>query len=152
MDIMMGLSAIKQTLDITKDLREIDGKINVADLKLRLSDMVERLLEAREALYDAKERERELLEKIAQLEAVLNKKPRLQDERGLLFEVDEDGARVGEPYCNHCYVKEERLFRLVSDNFAGGFGYQCHNCKQVFFVTRNRGNLRTLHDLGEDLA
>lgn len=148
----MGLSAIKQTLDITKDLREIDDKISVADLKLRLSDIVERLLEAREALYDAKERERELLGEIARLEALLIKKPRLQDERGLLFEVGESGVRTGEPYCNHCYVKEDKLYRLVSDDFAGGFGYQCHNCQKVFFVTRDRGNLRTFRDLGEELG
>ena len=136
MDIMMGLSAIKQTLDITKDLRDIDDKINVADIKLRLSDIVERLLEAREALYDAKERERELLEKIVQLEAALNKKPRLQDERGLLYEIDESNARKGEPYCNQCYVKEDKLFRMLSTERATGFGYVCSNCKTLIITQK----------------
>lgn len=131
MDVMMGLSAIKQTLDITKELREIDGKINVAELKLRLSDIVERLLEAREALSDAKETERELRAEIRVLKAKLSAKPRLQDENGLLFELNDNGERIGEPYCNLCYVKEDRLYRLRHfEAKPGSYAhYHCDNCR-----------------------
>ena len=131
MDIMMGLSAISQTLAITKELRSIDRELDVAELKLRLSDLVGGLLEAKEALQDAKEERRNLLEQIAELKTKLSDRGRLEDENGLLFTLNDNGSRVGEPFCNQCYVKEDKLFRLVYGPYAGG-SHLCNNYLGVF--------------------
>ncbi|MBS0573008.1 MAG: hypothetical protein JSS08_07145 [Proteobacteria bacterium] len=152
MDIMMGLSAIKQTLDITKDLREIDEKVNIADLKLRLSDIVERLLEAREALYDAKERERLLRDEIEKLRGDLDKKARLNDEYGRLYEIDERGTKVGVPYCNLCYVKENKLYRLLPRETDEGLAHICSNCHTFLDPSDGNWHRRSFGDLGRDLA
>lgn len=128
---MTGLAAIKQTLDITKELRSIDEKINVAEFKLRLADLVERLLEAREALHDAKERERDLQQQIDRLTEKLAQKAKMKDVGGLLYELDDDGTNVGEPFCNQCYVKEDKRYRLVYGPYAGG-SHLCNNCRGVF--------------------
>jgi len=131
MDILMGISAIKQTLDITKDLREIDEKVVVAEFKLRLSDIVARLLEAQDALYDAKERERALRLEIERLKSELAKRPSLKDVNGLLYELDQSGGHVGEPFCNLCHVKEGLLLRLRHFEAKQGTyaHYHCDNCK-----------------------
>ena len=136
MDIISGLAAIKQTLDITKDLRNIDARISDAEYKLRLADLVELLLEAREALQDAKERERLLNEEVAKLKGKLDRKPLLRDRDGLLFEINESGAQVGDPFCNQCFVKEDKLYRLQygPHNFGS---HKCSNCKEIY---GKRGN------------
>ena len=131
MDLLTGLTAIKQTLDITKELRNIDGKINVAEFKLRLADMVGRLLEAQEALQDARERERDLQHEIRGLKEALIKRGKLIDENGFLFELDTDGAKVGQPFCNLCHVRENKQFRMrhFHANTSYGESYWCDNCK-----------------------
>jgi len=63
MDIMTGLTAISETLKITKELRAVDSRVGEAEWKLRLADMVDKLLEAKEALIDAKENEATLRER-----------------------------------------------------------------------------------------
>ena len=118
MDLITGIAAITETLKITKELRNIDSKVDVANLKLRLSDLIDSLLDAKEALQDAKADRQELIDKIASLEAKINQKSKLEDDEGKLFELDDDGRRRGKPYCNHCYVKDEKLYRLV-DSYYG---------------------------------
>jgi DNA repair ATPase RecN len=152
MDLMTGLSAISQTLAITKDLRNIDEKINIADFKLRLADLVERLLEAKEALQDAKEHERRLLDQIDLLTKKLNRKATLQDEAGRLYEVDSEGKKFGEPYCNLCFVRDEKLYRLLPWREKDGKSYRCGNCKSFYHVNRVFALRPSLSDLGRDLA
>ena len=134
MDIMTGLSAISQTLDITKELRQIDRELDKAELKLRLADLVDGLLEAKEALQDAKERERELRQEILELKEALADRGRFEDERGLLYRLDNEGRRDGEPYCNLCYVREDKLYRCIFDRYVAGAGYYCKNCREVHYV------------------
>ena len=128
MDIMMGLSAISQTLAITKELRSIDREMDVAELKLRLSDLVGGLLEAKEALQDAKEERRNLIEQIAELKTKLTDRGKLEDENGLLFTLNDNGSRVGEPFCNHCYVNDEKMFRLIPSSWNRTTKYDCTHC------------------------
>jgi hypothetical protein len=152
MDVIGGIAAATEGLKLVNELRKIDREVDKAELKLRLVEVADKLLDSKQALQEAQERAFELQKRISALEEQLAQKSRLKDERGLLYEVDEHGDHIDEPYCNQCYVKVEKPFRLVSDNFAGGFGYKCHNCEKVYFITRNRGSLRSLRDLGEDLG
>ena len=112
MDIITGLTAISQTLAITKDLREIDDKIVAAEFKLRIAEMVDSLLDAKQALVEAQEREVSLRNEILELKGKAAKRATLRDENGLLYEVTSDGAKIGEPYCNLCHVKEDKLYRM----------------------------------------
>lgn len=113
MDIMTGLHAVSETLKITKELRNIDNEMDKAELKLRLSDLVDGLLEAKEALQDAKQREYDLRKQISSLKEELDGKSKYEDEKGRLYLLDEGLNRIGEPSCHHCFVKEEKLFRMI---------------------------------------
>lgn len=130
-DIMGTLTIVKQTIDITKDLRNIDEKIDAATWKLKLNEIIEKLIETKDALVDAKERERELIQEIEKLKTALNRRGRLTDQDGLLYEASEDGKRSSDPFCNQCYVKEERMYRLLFGPFSGG-SHRCSNCNGVF--------------------
>jgi len=129
-DIMTGLSAISETLKISKKLRAVDKKIDEAEWKLRLADVIDGLLEAKEALQNAKERERELLHKIEEMGDKLNKKGKFEDEDGLLYEVDKKGVRFGKPYCNLCFVRDDKLYRLRYTPAEAEYSanYRCENC------------------------
>ena len=133
MDILGALTVVKQTLEITKDLRSIDGKISDAEFKLKIADLVERVLELREALMDAQEREYALRKEIAALKDKALLRGSLKDINGLLYEINEAQEKVGEPYCNLCFVKEDKQIRMrhhaaKQHSYAH---YKCDNCKTV---------------------
>ena len=141
MDIIGALSVAKQVLDISKDLRDIDVKVNDAEFKLRISDLVGHILTLREALMDAQLRESDLRKTIADLQIKLNQRASHRDTNGLLYEIDTEGKSVGEPYCNLCFVREDKLYRLTFVAYIPGTNgyfpmpperehYYCRNCKQ----------------------
>lgn len=131
MDIIGGISAATEGLKLVNELRKIDKELDKADLKLRLVDLAEKLMDAKQALLAAQVHQHSLLREIAALEEKLDQKGRLRDERGMLFEIDEKGDKVGEPYCNFCHVKEDLLLRLRHIDATTGTmaHYLCDNCK-----------------------
>lgn len=136
MDIMTGLTAISETLKISKELRQIDAKISEAEFKLRLADLVDGLLEAKEALQDAKENERELENRVRELENALSAKASTVEDGGFIYKVDENGERLG-PYCHPCHETSGKFYRLAEDDFAGGHGFECPNCEKLKFTSRS---------------
>ena len=131
MDIISGISAATEALKLTKELREIGREIDKAEFKLRLVDLTDQLLSAKEALNDARERERQLLNEINELKTKIEFRSKLEDENGRLFELDDSGKRVGQPYCNLCYVREEKLYRLrhITRSDYDTDLYFCDNCR-----------------------
>ena len=129
MDLVGGLAAATEALKLVKELREVDKQLSEAELKLRLVDLADRLVDAKQALSDAKEEKTRLLEQIEKLKSKAKRERNLRDRDGLLFELDKQGNEVGEPYCNHCYVKEEKLFRLQRTSWNRASRYDCHNCR-----------------------
>jgi hypothetical protein len=146
MDILTGLTAISQTLAITKDLREIDDKIVVAEFKLRIAEMVDRLLEAKQSLIEAQEREVSLRNEILKLKGNVAKRSTMTDENGIIYVVASDGTKIGEPYCNLCHVKEDKLYRMRRHLATVGQGshFKCDNCRTTV-VTGPPSPLNILH-------
>lgn len=136
MDILGALTVAKQVLDISKDLRNIDGRISDAEFKLKRADLVERVMELQEALQDAQARESDLRNTIIDLQLKLNQKSNHRDEKGLLYEIDSEGKNFGEPYCNLCFVREEKLFRMrhIPAKVNRSEHYTCDNCKTNIVV------------------
>ena len=156
MDIITGIAAAKGAIEIANELRSIDKEIDKADLKLRIVALIDSILDTKEALQDAKEREFTLKEEIRSLKETLEDRRRFEDEGGFLYEIADDGSRIGEPYCNQCYVKEDRKFRLVSyEKFIGlgskQQGRKCNNCKTEILMTTSHEHVNSLSDLGKDL-
>ncbi|MGC9419878.1 MAG: hypothetical protein ACP5EN_12990 [Rhodovulum sp.] len=147
MDLGSAITAISQTVNLAKGLRSVEHKLDLAELKLRLSEVIDGLLDAKQALQEAKQNEWELQNTISQLEQRLEEQGKYRDKDGLLFALDDEGKEVGDPFCNLCFVREGKRYRMRFNNFAGGNGYQCDNCGNVFLTGRRSSNLRTGYDV-----
>ena len=136
MDIIAGIAAATEALKLTKELRSIDIEVDKADLKLRIVGLVDSILDTKEALQDAKEREFTLKEEIQSLKNKLNNRGSFEDEKGCLYLLADDGDRVGEPYCNHCYVEEDKLYRLRHFPAKNGMleHHRCDHCNKVYTI------------------
>ncbi len=131
MDIIAGISAATEAIKLTKELRSVDREIDKAELKLRLVEVIDRLLEAKEALQDAKQEQRDLLDQIDRLNQKIAERSNLRDSDGLLYEISNDGKPIGEPFCNQCYVKEDKLYRLLFGPYTFGT-HRCTNCSKYY--------------------
>ena len=132
MDIIGGISAASEALRLIKELRGIDRQLDVAELKLRLADLVDKLLEAKEALQDAKQDRSELIDQIDALKSAMNQRGILEDDNGCLYELDIGRNRAGDPFCNLCFVRDEKLYRLVKSTFYDEPRWKCVNCKNQY--------------------
>lgn len=93
MDLTTGLAAASQSLQILKQIKELDASIDAAVFKAKLLELQESAYEARAALHDAKE-------------AVLTKDAEIAELKRKL-----DAATSGEmcPVCRGGRLKTERV-------------------------------------------
>lgn len=133
MDILGALTVAKQVIDLSKEIRNLDGKINDSEFKYKISDLIEHVLEARSALLDAQEREIALKREIADLKEKAALVRRTTDHNGLLYEVSEAGEKVDDPFYNLCFVKDEKRYRIRHHEARQGNHsyFRCDNCKTV---------------------
>jgi hypothetical protein len=136
MDIMAGIAAATEGIKLVNELRKIDKEMDKAELKLRLVDLADKLLDAKQALQDAHERELTLKKEIEELANKLGQRAQMRDSGGLLYETDDVGTHAGEPYCNQCFVKEDKLYRMIQTKRAAGTGYCCNNCDTVIITNK----------------
>lgn len=151
MDIIGGIAAATEGLKLVNELRKIDKEVDKAELKLRLVDVADKLLDSKQALQDAQEKEFDLRKRIATLQDQLAQKPRLKDISGLLFEVDHVGKLLGAPYCNLCYVREDKLFRLLPERYNGRPAHRCLNCNAFLTNASDRGVAQKITALGGEI-
>jgi hypothetical protein len=135
MDILGGITAATEGIKLVNELRKIDKEVDKADLKIRLVELADKLLDSKQALLDAQEERRELLLKIESLQDAVKFRAKLQDERGKLYVLNDAGQRDGEPFCNLCFVREDKLYRMRrhTGNEYGGPSYWCSNCRDEYF-------------------
>lgn len=128
-EIAAGIGIANGALSLIKEVSGAFEKKKPHEVREALSEIREKVLDLQSALQDAREREAQLREEIAALKQQADTERQLEDEKGLLYALDDDGQRTGEPYCNHCYVKESKLYRL--DVHGYGRSHYCNNCKNV---------------------
>ena len=131
MDILGGIAAATEGLNLVNELRKIDKEVDKAELKLRLVDVADKLLDSKQALQEAQEREFELRREVSQLTEKMKQRGTFEDENGLLYELNDDGGRTGEPFCNLCFVREDKQFRMrrIPANVISGEHYLCDQCQ-----------------------
>jgi hypothetical protein len=136
MDIIGGIGAATEGLKLLNELRKIDKEVDKAELKLRLVEVADKLLDSKQALQEAQERELQLKDRISELEQKLTDRASFEDENGLLFRKDASGGRVGEPYCNKCYVLDGKLLRMRHHKARSyrSACYECDHCNVVVFT------------------
>ncbi|MEO5614983.1 MAG: hypothetical protein ABIR04_08705 [Cypionkella sp.] len=135
MDILGGITAATEGIKLVNELRKIDKEVDKADLKIRLVELADKLLDSKQALQDAQEERRELLLKVERLEDALKFKANTQDEKGKLYVLNDAGQRDSEPFCNLCFVREGKLYRMIrqrGDKYSSP-SYWCNNCRDAYY-------------------
>ena len=131
MDIIGAIAVATEGFKLANELRKIDKEWDKAELKLKLIEIADSLYISKQALQEAQERETELNRQVKNLEAKLAFRARSEDQNGLLYELNDDGKRIGEPFCNLCFVNAEKQFRMrrIFATVGCGEHYLCDHCK-----------------------
>jgi len=130
MDIMTGLSAVAQAMNIAKGLREIEKGFDAAEFKVKIAELNSALADAKVALADAKT---EVDSKQAEIEALIAQfqvRTATVEYRGYKYERNADGRPQGYPFCSVC----ESDGRMIRTTYGGGrrTEVQCPRCKAVY--------------------
>ena len=130
MDIMTGLAALAQAMNIAKGLREIEKGFDAAEFKLKIADLYSALADAKVALADAKT---EIETKQAELDALTAQFKVRGDTieyEGFKYDKGADGGPVGWPYCQRC-AGEGRMVKTTYSGKELGEA-SCPHCKAVY--------------------
>ena len=102
MDVMVGLSAGAQLIDLFKGVQEINDNLKSAELKLKLAEINDKLAEVITALSQAKLDIQSKNEEIAALK--LRSSRRIETVRFGAYEygLNSDGSHFPRPFCPKC--------------------------------------------------
>lgn len=104
--IMTGLS---QAIDITKNLREADLKLNEAENKHKIAELYSSLAQVKMDLADLKNELSYKDQKIKELTQQINKKASVLFEQNMYYFMD--GDTKNGPFCTKCYDTDNKSVR-----------------------------------------
>ena len=130
MDIMIGISAVAQALNIANWLRGIEKGFDAAEFKLKIADLYTALADAKLALADAKTEIESKQGEIEALTAQFQVRTATVEYRGYKYERSPDGKPLGYPFCSVC----ESNGKMIRTTYGGGVRteVQCPRCKAVY--------------------
>jgi hypothetical protein len=129
MDIMTGISAVAQAMNIVKGLREIDKGFDAAEFKLKIADLYSALADAKVALADAKTEIESKQTEIEALTAQFQVRTATVEYKGYKYERGADGKPVGYPYCPVC----ESNGKMIQTAYSGAHReLSCPRCKAAY--------------------
>jgi len=132
MDIIAGLAAAKQAVDIARALRDLDNALDQVALKGQIIDLMDKLNEVRGALQDAYDELRERENTIEQLRSSLAIRATTIERNGFRYPESKEapGHPAGYPYCLRCDHVDNRLIPTV--NNPKGRGTVCAQCNAIY--------------------
>jgi hypothetical protein len=129
MDIMTGISAVAQAMNIVKGLHEIEKGFDAAEFKLKIADLYSALADAKVALADAKAEIESKQAEIEALTAQFQVRTATVEHKGYKYERSADGRPVGYPYCPIC----ESNGKMIRTAYGGARSeVSCPKCKAGF--------------------
>jgi hypothetical protein len=130
MDIMTGLSAVTQALNVANWLRGIEKEFDAAEFKMKIADLYSSLAEAKMALADAKTEMDSKQAEIAALLAQFQVRTETVEYDGYKYERGPEGNPVGYPFCPVCESKGKMIRTTYSGKERGEVC--CPQCKAVY--------------------
>lgn len=129
MDIISGLAAASQALDIAKRIKDINDGLKDAELKLQIAELYEKLADVKIAFADAKIALQEKDAEINGLKAhTLNTIPTKRF-GAYEFGIKEDGSLFDLPFCPNCIQTSGKQISITRG--VGGHNL-CPACKAVY--------------------
>ena len=132
--ISAGLGAIKQAIEITRELRDLGRAIESAELKLKIAELADALVEAKLNLVGAKEEISLLKEQIREIKQINDYRKNITLKKGLYYFNEPVEGRALGPYCPRCLDVDDRLVIITKISSASNKlgNYQCQNCKAIY--------------------
>lgn len=125
MDIISGLAAASQALDVAKKLRQFEKSFDEAEFKLQIAELYTALSEVKIALADAKETIAEKDAEIRRLTEIQSGKLPVVRRDGFSFGI-ENGRVLRMPFCPTC--EQAGAQNLLSSPIKGKF--YCTACQR----------------------
>jgi hypothetical protein len=130
MDIMTGISAVAQALNVANWLRGIEKEFDAAEFKIKIADLYSALADAKVALADAKTEMDSKQAEIADLVAQFQVRADTVSSNGYKYERGPDGRPVGYPFCPVCESNGKMTRTTFTGKVRGEVG--CPRCKAVY--------------------
>jgi hypothetical protein len=130
MNIPEALTIASKTLELTKSLRDIDHRIELAELKNRAADIYQSMADLKMALVDAHEEIQNKDKEIQRLLKEFSFKGETIERHNMIYEKRDDGP-VGFPFCPRCLTVDGRHIKLAPQQKEGKPA-QCPQCKSNF--------------------
>ena len=131
MDIISGISAATQALNIAKALRSIERDYDAASYKSQITDLIVSLTETKLALSDAKDQLADRDQEIVRLKASFEDKSNLKKGIGdYSYKTDEQGNLRGYPVCPRCEEVDGRIVQTKETDHSSKSS--CPACSKVY--------------------
>jgi hypothetical protein len=130
MDIMTGMAALSQALNIAKGLREIEKGFDASEFKLKIADLYSSLADAKVALADAKTENEAKQTEIDRLVAQFRVRSETIEYKGFRYEKGKDGKPIGCPFCPRCETTDGRMIRTTRVSVPATS--RCPQCKESY--------------------
>ena len=130
MNIPEALTVLSKTIELTKGLRDIDHKIEMAELKAKAADIYSAMADLKMALVDARDEIEEKDKEIARLKTAFEFQGKTIERHNMLYE-ERDGHPMGMPFCPRCMGVDGRSIKLTA-LIETGKPSQCPQCKSKY--------------------
>ena len=130
MDVMAGLAAASQAIEIAKTLRQVGRDYDAVALKGRIIDLTDKLIDVKGSFQEIKETIEDKDREIQRLKEAARVRAATVERGGMRYPISKDGAGEpqGRPFCSRC-DQVDGLMITTADN---GRGVVCPQCKSAF--------------------
>lgn len=106
------LTSVKAATDIAKLIKESGFNLESAEMKLKFADLIGALADARIDLAEIQELLSEKETRIKELEEAFNKKDKMVRVRDAIYELNDTGEPMGQPFCLNCWQVHHKAYEL----------------------------------------
>jgi hypothetical protein len=127
MDIVTGIAAAGQALDVVKKLRDLEKNFDAATFRMEIANLQLALSDAQIALSQAQLTIAERDAEIRRLKEVQAGKMPVVQYRGYNFGIDSSGRPIGLPFCRTCEQRTGEQNQLSKMGHDTIFCSVCHS-------------------------
>ncbi|RWQ66211.1 MAG: hypothetical protein EOS85_31315 [Mesorhizobium sp.] len=129
MDIVGGLAAVGQALEIARQLREFEKTFTDAEFKLKLAELYSALSDTKMALADAREAIQERDSEIRRLKVLSDSKVKTVRVGQYNYGIKPDGKPSSLPFCPTC--EQTQGLQIQISHGLGGHNL-CPKCQGIY--------------------
>ncbi|TQV70091.1 hypothetical protein [Denitrobaculum tricleocarpae] len=128
-----GIAAIAASLEVLKEMNEIDQESDLPSVKLKIAELTTALASVQVILATTQQEIASKDETILTLQQNLERQKTTIEREGFLYDQASDGSPEGAPYCPRCHQKDGVMMRLTESE-RDEFRMECPECKATYAV------------------